>query len=125
MGPCPVRRPRGPPPRRRDRTVTWAVPSARHTTGRRLGTGWGRMRMDVMTDRPVGDDGPRRARPRILVVEDDPDLRDALVDLLRRRVDALVAHAASGPDALARVRDAPPDVVVLDAGLPGLDGWAV
>jgi CheY-like chemotaxis protein len=79
----------------------------------------------VLTGPPVGDAGARNGRPRILVVEDDPDLRDALVDLLRGRIDARVVHAASGPDALARARAEPPDVIVLDAGLPGMDGWAV
>jgi CheY-like chemotaxis protein len=83
------------------------------------------MGTDVLGDRLVGRDAARNGRPRILVVEDDPDLRDALVDLLRRCIDALVVHAANGPDALAHARAAPPDVVVLDAGLPGADGWAV
>jgi CheY-like chemotaxis protein len=83
------------------------------------------VRTDLVGDPPLGGDDARNGRPRILVVEDDPDLRAALVDLLRRRTDALVMHAASGPDALAHARAEPPDVVVLDAGLPGVDGWAV
>ncbi len=61
---------------------------------------------------------------RLLVVEDD----DALRDLLARRFEDAgyaVETAATGPDALAAVAAAPPDLVLLDVMLPGLDGLDV
>jgi DNA-binding response OmpR family regulator len=36
-----------------------------------------------------------------------------------------VVFAATGADGLERASDATPDAVVLDIGLPGLDGWEV
>lgn len=57
----------------------------------------------------------------ILVVEDDARLADALCVALRRR-GYRVRHAGSGADALA----APPaDMVLLDLGLPDMDGLTV
>ena len=61
---------------------------------------------------------------RVLVVEDDPDLRT-----LMWRVFAdgrhEVAMAADGGDAIEMVHSLRPELVVLDLVLPGLDGWAV
>ena len=61
---------------------------------------------------------------RVLVVEDCADTRDSLSVLLQRwghRVDL----AADGPTALRCAADNPPDVVLLDIGLPGMSGWDV
>jgi CheY-like chemotaxis protein len=66
-----------------------------------------------------------RPRPLVLVAEDDPDLRQVLGDLLRRRTGARVRTVESGPAALLSAREEPPAAVVLDAGLPGLDGFEV
>ena len=61
---------------------------------------------------------------KLLIVEDDPALRGTLERaLVRRGVE--VATAADGPAALDRWAAAPPDVVVLDLGLPGMDGLEV
>ena len=61
---------------------------------------------------------------RILAVDDDP----RILDLLRRGLVYEGYHvdtAADGPAALATARDNPPDLVVLDWMLPGLDGLEV
>jgi two-component system phosphate regulon response regulator PhoB len=64
------------------------------------------------------------ARPRILVVEDEPALAELVAYNLRREgYDVAVSH--DGRDGLAKVQAAPPDVVVLDLMLPGLDGLDV
>ena len=61
---------------------------------------------------------------RILVIEDDPDLR-SLVRLLLERAGHRVSEAGDGREALRMLFKQPPDLVVLDVGLPGLDGWGV
>jgi DNA-binding response OmpR family regulator len=61
---------------------------------------------------------------RILIVEDHEDLADALRTNLRREgYQATVA--SDGRQALAMVRADPPDLIVLDLGIPGLDGLAL
>ena len=60
----------------------------------------------------------------ILVVEDDPQI----ADLLRRGLiyeGYSVAVAADGPAGLTAARDRPPDLVLLDLMLPGMDGLTV
>ncbi len=62
--------------------------------------------------------------PRVLVVEDDRTINDALTDRLVAegyRVDQVF----DGPSALTRAAEQAPDVVVLDVMLPGLDGHEV
>lgn len=59
---------------------------------------------------------------QILLVEDDPSLPELLAELLRdANID--VRHAASGEDALVMLQDLPIELVLLDLGLPGLDGF--
>ena len=67
---------------------------------------------------------PRAARHHVLVVEDNPDSREVLVAMLERsghRVSA-VSDGPSGVSAALHLR---PDVLVIDIGLPGLDGYGV
>ena len=63
------------------------------------------------------------AGSRILVVDDDDDIRGLLRALLER-----AGHEVSeAPDGLAGLRElyaASPDLVILDVTMPGLDGWA-
>jgi DNA-binding response OmpR family regulator len=60
---------------------------------------------------------------RVLIVDDDPDIRRLVARLMR--LDGHEAdEAASGTEALARVGDgARPDLVLLDVQMPELDGW--
>jgi DNA-binding response OmpR family regulator len=62
--------------------------------------------------------------PRVLVVEDDEAIYEPLVRALGRE-GYDVDHVTSGEAALDRLRDEPADVLVLDVGLPGMDGIAV
>jgi two-component system, OmpR family, KDP operon response regulator KdpE len=66
----------------------------------------------------------RPAAARVLIVEDEPALLRALRINLRARGYA-VATAAAGREALAEARRHPPDAVLLDLGLPDLDGGNV
>ena len=60
--------------------------------------------------------------PRILVVEDNEALARGLRNNLEYEgYDVTVAHDAAG--ALAAVRDAAPDLIILDLMLPGVDGY--
>jgi two-component system, OmpR family, response regulator MprA len=61
---------------------------------------------------------------KILVVEDDRSVRDALDRALRAQ-GYEVATAGDGLAALDAVHRTDPDLVVLDLGLPGMDGLAV
>ncbi len=61
---------------------------------------------------------------RVLVAEDDPDIASLLARYLQRAgFEADVV--TSGPDVLSRVKQAPPDLLLLDLMLPGLDGLEV
>jgi PAS domain S-box-containing protein len=62
---------------------------------------------------------------RVLVVEDDPDVRE-IARLALHVIGGLeVAVASDGPAALLLHRDFAPDVVLLDLMMPGMDGSAV
>lgn len=58
---------------------------------------------------------------RILIVEDDDDIREALARALSAQ-GVTVASVARGADALGRLTEFSPDAVILDLGLPDLDG---
>ncbi len=62
--------------------------------------------------------------PRILVVEDEPDI-EAVLRLLFGAAGYDVACAPDGRAGLRLVHEARPDLLVLDVGLPGMDGWSV
>jgi DNA-binding NarL/FixJ family response regulator len=59
---------------------------------------------------------------RVFVVEDTPELRLLLEQMLTLDDFAVVGSAANGAAALAEMSQADPDVVVLDYNMPGLDG---
>jgi two-component system, OmpR family, alkaline phosphatase synthesis response regulator PhoP len=60
----------------------------------------------------------------VLVVDDEPKIVDVVRDYLRS-AGFSVTTAADGEAAVAVARSRPPDLVVLDLGLPGLDGLDV
>lgn len=64
------------------------------------------------------------AAARVLIVEDDETLRFALAHNLKRE-GYTVVQAARGDDALELAREDPPDLIVLDVMLPGIDGIQV
>lgn len=60
----------------------------------------------------------------ILIAEDNPINRELLRELLEIR-GYMVAEACDGQEALAMVEQAPPDIVLLDIGMPLMDGFGV
>ena len=62
--------------------------------------------------------------PRVLVVDDEPDIV-ALVVYHLARAGYRVSSAATGPDAVAVAKRERPALVVLDLMLPHVDGWSI
>jgi len=71
--------------------------------------------------RPMSAHG---ATARVLVVDDEPMVREVVAAYLERD-GHIVESASSGAEALQRLRRDPPDLVVLDVMLPGVDGLEV
>jgi DNA-binding response OmpR family regulator len=63
-------------------------------------------------------------RPRVLIVDDDPLIRGVVRAVLEDGTYVL-DEAASGEEALAAADRHPPDIVLLDVMMPGLDGFEV
>ena len=61
---------------------------------------------------------------RILVVEDSAVIR-RLIEVCLRAGDVEIITREDGPGGLEAVTTEAPDLVVLDIGLPGMDGWQV
>ena len=78
----------------------------------------------AQTDASATDTAPAAARPTILVVDDTPDNLHLLSALFKD--DYKVRVASSGEKALAICHsDTPPDLVLLDIMMPGMDGFEV
>lgn len=61
---------------------------------------------------------------RILVIDDDPDLRE-VIELGLQMAGWAVVTAASGAEGLALAATHLPDAIILDMMMPGMDGHAV
>jgi two-component system KDP operon response regulator KdpE len=83
--------------------------------------------MTMAAEAPKRDPGASaapQARPRVLVVDDEPAMLRALrINLRVRKYD--VTTSATGQEALAEAGRRPPDAVILDLGLPDVDGIEV
>jgi CheY-like chemotaxis protein len=78
-----------------------------------------RVPLDARTALPNGKGGLH-----ILVVEDDPDTAEAMA-LWLRYSGHRVQVVSDGPSACQAARSQPPDVVLLDLAMPGMNGWEV
>jgi CheY-like chemotaxis protein len=61
---------------------------------------------------------------RILVIEDSAVIR-RLIEVCLRAADLQILMREDGPSGLDAVRADAPDLLILDIGLPGMDGWQV
>ncbi len=99
---------------------------AAHSGGRGLGSTF-TVRLPLHAGRLAPREAPQAvpARPlNVLVIEDNPDVAEALCELLA--MDGHVAEAASrGQAGLARIDRGGIDLVLLDLGLPDMDGYEV
>jgi two-component system LytT family response regulator len=62
-------------------------------------------------------------RLRVLIVDDEPLAREGLKLMLGS--DSQVIEARNGREAVAKIRDERPDLVLLDVQMPRMDGFAV
>src|SRR5260370_26268070 len=75
--------------------------------------------------RPVQiSDTPDAPQRRVLIVDDEASIRDVLSQYLAR-AGFLPLEAADGAAALRAIERVPPDLIVLDLMLPGIDGIEV
>jgi len=61
---------------------------------------------------------------QILCIEDEPEMID-LIRLILGRRGFNVVGAAGGKEGLEKVRQDPPDLILLDLMMPDMDGWEV
>jgi len=74
-------------------------------------------------DEQSGNDGANeRRRPLVVLAEDNEDTRH-VYGLILRHFGYDVADAPTGEEAVAVTRSLRPDLVLMDIGLPGIDGW--
>ncbi len=95
--------------------VAMAVPAAQAARAATIRTMSAIMQHETPRIRTV------RNMARVLIVEDDPYVRSAMAADLTKRSHA-VRTAGSALDGIREVSQDPPDVIVLDLGLPDLDG---
>ena len=75
-------------------------------------------------DWPAGGDGALAAGRRVLVVDDEEDVRQ-FVRFILEDAGYVVDCAADGQQALRSIAAGRPDLVVLDLMMPEMDGWEV
>ena len=69
--------------------------------------------------------GGKRRLHKIMVVDDDANLRAAILHMLSKRTGASVEGFANGAEALIRLGSYPPDLLILDMFMPQIDGLGV
>ncbi len=97
--------------------IGWMPPSSVPGDG-------GNGRTVAIDDPSPGELVPAANAPRILVADDNADMREYVARLLRER-DWAVEVVGDGRAALAAIRARPPDLVLSDVTMPGLDGFAL
>jgi CheY-like chemotaxis protein len=65
--------------------------------------------------------GPETPRKRILVIEDNEFNRDLLTQILEDSY--VIMQALDGSEGLARAEQERPDLILMDFGMPKMDGW--
>jgi signal transduction histidine kinase len=78
---------------------------------------------DRTLESPVRTEGVTRNRNRVLVADDNADMREHVARILGNTYE--IVTAANGLEALAAARDTHPDIILSDVMMPGLDGFAL
>lgn len=82
--------------------------------------------LDPARERPVPkrpEEAPRSSRPRILLADDNADMRDYVASILGDDYD--VVPVRDGEAALKAARELSPDLILSDVMMPGLDGFGL
>lgn len=74
---------------------------------------------------PIAPSAPPRPALRLVLVEDNDDVREGLQALLEMSGHRMVGVAVDGPSGVAAVLAGAPDGALVDIGLPGFDGFEV
>lgn len=98
-----------------------------------LGEGWFRDLVPAQAGTELPEDGllaalsslDRRVTYEILIVDDLAEARQLLRRILQAHGEFAIREATSGPEALALAAERPPDLIILDLMMPGMDGFAV
>jgi len=77
------------------------------------------VQLDPRTEKQQGDS------PRVLVVEDDPQIAEFIEDYLQQSMDCQVLRAASGQEAMQLDRQHPAQLILMDYLLPDTNGLAL
>ena len=77
-----------------------------------------------MADTAEESEGGSHVAKRVLVVEDSQVIQ-RLIEVCLRPAGFDVDMRSDGPSGLAAAQETLPDLVILDVGLPGMDGWEV
>jgi twitching motility two-component system response regulator PilH len=77
---------------------------------------------DLISGRAGRSAGPARPTPKVLLVDDDPTTRNLISHFLRKQ-DFIVEKAAGGSDGLAKARSGRPDLLIVDAAVPGMNAF--
>jgi CheY-like chemotaxis protein len=96
-------------------TFTVRLPAAELADPRPLETG------EVVHPEPPGQTG----HYRVLYVEDNPANVQLLAEVMRLRPAVHLESVGDAETALQRLQDRTPDMVIVDIGLPGMDGYAL
>ena len=101
-------------------TFTLLIPAQVTPPAGQARAGW----RDLAAAVDAGRDAAEGAGPEVtvLVIDDDPDVRDLMSRLLIKEGFGVVL-ACDGPEGLARARQVRPTVITLDVVMPGVDGW--
>ena len=79
--------------------------------------------LDAFVSGSADSSGPRaRGTPRVLIVDDDPRIRE-FVRVNLEMDGYVVREAGSAEEGLAALEEQPPDLILLDVMMPGVDGW--
>ena len=79
--------------------------------------------LDAFVSGSADSSGPRaRGTPRVLIVDDDPRIRE-FVRVNLEMDGYVVREAGNAEEGLAALEEQPPDLILLDVMMPGVDGW--
>jgi excisionase family DNA binding protein len=79
--------------------------------------------LDAFVSGSANASGPRaRGTPLVLIVDDDPRIRE-FVRVNLEMDGYVVREAGSAEEGLAALEEQPPDLILLDVMMPGVDGW--